>query len=168
MINFVSFTLLVMLMLNCSIKQCWSAALPEQIDNFDNDLINKYIEIGPVDNSEEEFYIKYPLSADFEEQQSIDNDNNQQYLSIEDFLTAFDKRNNQKSRELLHKQRALWDIGFGKRFDLNSFTDSHMNDKRGRSKSFMDAIYGKRSSRTNKNKAAPFGRKSHWDLQFGK
>jgi hypothetical protein len=33
---------------------------------------------------------------------------------------------------------------------------------------FMDSVYGKPRRRTNKQKPKSFGRKQHWDIQFGK
>lgn len=62
--------------------------------------------------------------------------------------------NEQRNRELRRQQAARWDIGFGKRA---------VNLK---GKSFMDAMYGKRS---NKFLQKPtFGRKQQWDIQYGR
>jgi hypothetical protein len=116
----------------------------------------EYMELIPVDNSEDEFYIKYNSAEDSDE------DDDEEYIN--NVFLELSKRNLQKYREMMfNKHKALWDIGFGKR--SNSFQDSEFG-KRAKSKSFMDAVYGKRG--LSKSKAVPFGRKQHWDLQFGK
>ena len=60
------------------------------------------------------------------------------------------KRNGGSRRQ----QAARWDIGFGKR----AWTQ----------KSFMDALYGKRSSLKAFNPKVSYGRKQQWDIQYGK
>jgi len=60
------------------------------------------------------------------------------------------KRNSGSRRQ----QASRWDIGFGKR----AWTQ----------KSFMDALYGKRSSLKTFNPKVSYGRKQQWDIQYGK
>lgn len=168
--------LISILIICLNIQSCLNLPISEEIDDFvsSND---EYFEISPVDNSEDEFYIKYPSNED-KERSITDSDesnimkdaedgDNKKYIDIKDLVKIMNKRNTQRTREMIHnKQKALWDIGFGKRFST-SLQDFSL-EKRGKSKSFMDAIYGKRSSRVSKSKPVQFGRKQHWDLQFGK
>jgi predicted transcriptional regulator len=63
--------------------------------------------------------------------------------------------NSEQRNNLRRQQAARWDIGFGKR------ANGH------KSKSFMDALYGKRSHK-NLSPKVSFGRKQMWDIQYGK
>lgn len=62
----------------------------------------------------------------------------------------------QRNKEMRRQQAARWDIGFGKRAY--------------KPKSFMDALYGKRSNLYNKQLHPKFayGRKQQWDIQYGR
>ena len=132
--------LLILILLIINLNYCLNAQTSEETE--------EYMELMPVDDSDDEFYIKY-LSKD-------ENDDYEE--NMKDILLALSKRNMKKSREFaLNKHKALWDIGFGKR--ANSFQDSQFR-KRAKSKSFMDAIYGKRGERISKSKnVGNFGRK---------
>ena len=68
-------------------------------------------------------------------------------------LTKKDSNSEQRNN-LRRQQAARWDIGFGKRAGHKS-------------KSFMDALYGKRSHK-NLSPKVSFGRKQMWDIQYGK
>ena len=87
-------------------------------------------------------------------QDSIDSD-------MDDLINASKRSSNKKAkknvprtRDIRRHQAAKWDIGFGKR--------SYFNPK-----SIMEVLYGKRNSKASAN-IKPFGRKQHWDIQFGK
>ena len=62
----------------------------------------------------------------------------------------------QRNKEMRRQLAARWDIGFGKRAY--------------KPKSFMDALYGKRSNLFNKQLHPKFayGRKQQWDIQYGR
>lgn len=60
------------------------------------------------------------------------------------------------------KKASRWDIGFGKRVPHNS-----------KSKSFLDATYGKRNSNglrypSYNPRTYSYGRRQQWDLQYGR
>ncbi|CAF0716015.1 unnamed protein product [Brachionus calyciflorus] len=85
----------------------------------------------------------------------------------DDYIVESDEVHNEKRskikkespflKDFRRQQAARWDIGFGKRA-TNNF----------KSKSFMDALYGKRSGIKHINPKVSFGRKQQWDIQYGK
>jgi hypothetical protein len=96
----------------------------------------KYMELTPVDNSEDEFYKKYKPAEDNHEDEEYTNN---AFLK----LSNLHLRNLQNYHEMMfNKYKAVRDIGFGKRGD--SVDDSQIRNY-SRWRSFMDAHYGKRS-----------------------
>jgi hypothetical protein len=105
-------------------------------------------------------------SAESSNEQLEDDEDNTEYE--EDNMLAAAKRalskkespSEQRNRDLRRQQAARWDIGFGKRAAPSQ-----------KAKSFMDALYGKRSSgqggKHNGGKSS-FGRKQQWDIQYGR
>ena len=74
-------------------------------------------------------------------------------------LSKKESPNEQRNRDLRRQQAARWDIGFGKRAAGGSM----------KTKSFMDALYGKRSGGLKHlSPKTSFGRKQQWDIQYGR
>lgn len=96
-------------------------------------------------------FLSQPDAEDEEDQVGFDY--NKDHLPVE--LAYLIKRDPMRTRELMRKQAARWELGFGKRAGAKS-------------KSFMDALYGKRSFLRNTANPQIFGRKQHWDIQYGK
>jgi hypothetical protein len=79
-------------------------------------------------------------------------------------LSKKESPSEQRNRDLRRQQAARWDIGFGKRA-----APSQQGSLK--AKSFMDALYGKRSSiqgGKHSGGKASFGRKQQWDIQYGR
>lgn len=89
-----------------------------------------------------------------ESEESIENDSH----DLMNKRSSYVPRNVQKkdSQQLRRQQAARWDIGFGKRAPL------------GKSKQFMDALYGKRSGAPKLVRPGNFGRRQQWDIQYGR
>ena len=74
---------------------------------------------------------------------------------------ALSKKESPSARDLRRQQAARWDIGFGKRASAGGAQGL-------KAKSFMDALYGKRSNAVIKHPKVSFGRKHTWDVTYGR
>ena len=114
------------------------------------------VEENPEIRAEDEFYNTYEDSGESED------------LGTKDLLHVLRKRTSGRTQKLQDKLRGAWNMGFRKRaFSTPDF----QFDKRAKSKSFMDAMYGKRRGRLpfetlNFGKRLNKPKQQHSDLEF--
>lgn len=147
---------------------------PQQSQSSDSQRVSEILRLAPknlIDPFLKKLLRSYQYSLEAAAQTPY-GDSNSDESSIEntdadienDFRHQIDEISKRSSQNLTKKdvrrhQVSRWDIGYGKRASS------------GKSKAFMDAMYGKRSNVATGQKQLPktsFGRRQQWDLQYGR